>query len=55
MIMVKRLLYNELCIEEYAAKTNHTEADFWLTWEQVFEELMEIFATRQDYDHSHKN
>ena len=30
--MAKRLLYNELCIEEYEAKTNHTEWNVWLTW-----------------------
>ena len=46
MIMVKRLLYNELCIEEFEAKTHHTEGNFWLTWEQVYEELMEIFANK---------
>ena len=43
--MVKRLLYNELCTEEYEAKINQNEQEFWVTWGEIYDDLTEIFSS----------
>ena len=42
--MVKRRLYNELRMEEYEAKINQKDHEFWSTWGDVYDELNEIFS-----------
>ena len=41
--MVKRMLHNELCIEEYEANLCHTETNFRNTWVVVFDDLKNTF------------
>ena len=42
--MIKRRLYDEIRLEEYEAKINQNEEQFWATWGSFFYELQEIFA-----------
>ena len=44
--MVRRLLYVDLCIEEYEAKMNHKENELWDIWGNVYDELNDIFSGR---------
>ena len=41
---MKRLLYNQFCIEQYEAKMTNTEKELTLTWLRVGEELQELFT-----------
>ena len=42
---VKRLLYKQMCTEEYQAEINHTEYIFWAIWGEVFVDLTVLFLT----------
>ena len=40
---VKRLLYNQFCIEQYEAKMTNTEGELAMTWLRMGEELQVLF------------
>ena len=42
--MVKRALYNDMCIEEYESQISQTGNEFWETWREVYDDLEELFA-----------
>ena len=44
LITIKKLLYNELRMEEYEANLNQNEQHFCATWNILFDELSALFA-----------
>ena len=42
--MVKRALYNNLCIEEYESLISQTGKEFWEIWSEVYDELKGMFT-----------
>ena len=46
---VKRLLYNQFCIEQYVAKMTNSEGELALTWLRMGEELQVLFNYQEKY------
>ena len=46
--MVKRSLYNDMCMEKYESKIMQTEKEFWEIWSEVYDDLKEIFKKKSN-------
>ena len=44
---MKRNLYNQLRIEEYESTLNQTEDTFTKVWDNVYDELMNLFSKQK--------